>query len=186
MSQTAVALPNSSSTVSLPIQATVAPGETLSLPLSSLTKGVHYTLSCQIENPRTTPVDLRFEPGQAIALFGQVSLNEDILDNLQGRLQTGNNTLGVTELAIAGKEAQFRLRNLDFNQSVHISHCTAKPSIHPSDVRSGSFIFSNHTNHHIEIKVGNFFPTPYLLEPYSSHWISVSTDNQNIAINSVF
>lgn len=166
----------------------VPPAGILSLPLDSLLKDVYYNLSCQVTNPQVEPVDMRFEPGAGTDIvYGQVSLNETILDNQQGSLQSGSNTLTVHDLGIGKGSHVLQFKNLDFNHRVEVSNCVARPAIHTKLMpTSGSFIAYNDTSAFVEIKVGNFFPTPYTISPHSSRWIFVSTDNQNIKISKVF
>ncbi|HLD16745.1 MAG TPA: hypothetical protein VJB02_03420 [Coxiellaceae bacterium] len=49
----------------------------------------------------------------------------------------------------------------------------------------GDFIIYNDTNRVVTISVGNFFPTPYTIRPHGSRYVTVSTNNQNIHIETV-
>jgi hypothetical protein len=185
-----VAAPSpTSSAISLPGGGKVSPAGVLSVSLAPLLKEVHYDLSCQISNSQAEAVDMRFELSHSYTQYGQVSLNEGILDNLQGSLQVGENTLTVAEISISGNgNPALQFKNLDFNHTVEVSNCLAKPAIKPrlKPMSGGSFIAYNDTGYVVNMKVGNFFPTPYTIYPYSSRWIFVSTDNQNISISDIY
>lgn len=168
----------------------VTPAGILSIPLSPLLKDVHYNLICHINNPQAETVDMRFEPSATHITYGKVVLNEAVLDNLQGSLQSGENTLTVNEISIAENEhSTLQFKNLDFKNTAQISNCVAKPAIHAvlaTYNNGGSFIIYNNTFRAVEIGVGNFFPTPYTIYPHSARWVFVSTDNQNISINNIY
>lgn len=50
---------------------------------------------------------------------------------------------------------------------------------------SGGFFAKNTTNHTVTIKVGNFIPETIVINPHSSRYVTVSTDNQNIEISNI-
>ncbi|MDR3476729.1 MAG: hypothetical protein P4M14_01695 [Gammaproteobacteria bacterium] len=174
------------SMVALPGGGEIAPAGTLSIPLSPLMKEVHYNVTCQITNAQSEPVDMRFELKQ-VYLYGQVTLNTANLDNLQGTLQTGENTLIANEVSINGSiAATLVFRNLDYAHPVEVGHCSARPAINTKmATHGGTFVATNQTDKTIQIEVGDFFPTTYTLDPFSNRWVYVSTNNQSITISRV-
>ena len=189
LASTVVTAAPTSSSIVLAGGGTVTPAGTLSISLAPLLKDVHYNLTCQVNNPQAEEVDMRFEPSQSYTMYGQVSLNDAALDNLQGSLHSGENTVAVNEISVSGNgNSALHFKNLDFNHAVQVSNCVARPSVKPKlmPTSGGSFVAYNDTGYIVNIKVGNFFPTPYTIYPHSSRWVFVSTDNQNITISDIF
>jgi hypothetical protein len=192
LSSQLMALPNSS-VISLPGGADVKPMQDLLISLAPLQDGVFYAVSCALTNTAPSNVDMRFElTDDYDYAYGLMSLDQTLLYNAQASVPTGGSTLIISELVYkkgSSSPASLRLRNLDDTNAIQVSQCMARPEIaNPKTAAvaySGSFKASNDTDRTVEIRVGNFFPTPYTISPHSSRWVTVSTDNQNISISSI-
>lgn len=183
---------SSSSLIKLPGGGEIPPMGNVKIALASLQQNVHYNITCQVTNAQSEAVDMRFEMGNGKvngSAYSQILLNDAVLMNAQGSAHSGDNTVVITEATnLDTTPSELSFRNLDTVHTVQVDHCVARPAIKKvsSGYRGGLFIASNESPHWVEIKVGNFFPTSYNIAPYSNRWVSVSTDNQNIAIARVW
>jgi hypothetical protein len=116
--------------ISLPGGDTVAPKKMLKISLNPLIQNASYNVSCTIADANKDSVFMRFDvllnsPG----VWGVFSLNgQELSNSRQGKLNQGNNKFLLTNVRSGGKGNNLTFQNLDLDESVSVSDCTATPT----------------------------------------------------------
>ena len=199
----------------LPIYGTAANNATINLPMTqqgsveapyyvaplhALTEHQLYHVTCHINNKLNQNADMLFEPRLLTAdAYAGVELNHQSIANNAGPLISGDNELSFNVLIDKKDLSQYNQFKLSSDTPIEVNSCIAAVSHPPknnaknqmtasatnTNIKSGFFYLTNNTNRMVTVSVGNFFPTPYTLGAYGIASVYVSTDNQNIYIDSV-
>ena len=124
------------SSINLPDVGVINPspkeGSKLLVSLDRLVKNVTYVVTCQIENTRIEPIDMRFEavsmPNGGNVNYGKFTMNGKELYYQQGSAVGGPNTFTV-EIATGGSGNSLAMTNLDDTDTVTVRSCVATPRI---------------------------------------------------------
>lgn len=167
--------------------------------MENLEVNTPYKVTCTIQNNDDPNATLLFEPRLLPAsTYGNVKLNNHPLPGNSDALQYGNNQLSF-QMAITEPDSekynQFSLSST-MDAPFHIDSCIAR--VEPTSQNSakatqavsansdwGFFYAYNNTEHVVTMGVGNFFPTPYVIQPNSWRFVTVSTNNQDIRITNI-
>lgn len=183
-------LAESNSTIALPNKSDVKPTHAFSINLDPLLTQAVYNVTCLVTNNTAQNIDAHFEfASKDHSGYGLLSLNGEQLTYSQGSLKSGENTLSFA-VASNGKGNSLVVKNLDFNSSIQLGNCVAKPMTdHVLNAQSGSggghFILTNNTDKTVTVGVGNVVPTQYKVPAKDWKLVIVSTNNQNIQVNKI-
>jgi len=145
------------STISLLNKTEITPTKSLTIPLDSLLKAT-YNVTCLLTNTNLQPVDVSLAVDSKSDLqHTQFTLNDETLTNGQATLQNGENRVNFA-IAVNSNGNALIVKNLNFDASVQVSNCVAKPITNKTfvNVASGYFTASNKTDKTVTIGVGNF------------------------------
>jgi hypothetical protein len=183
-----------SSTITLPLPSdkTIKANATAELKLDALTSDVPYKVTCELESPSPTALDMSYTPQLAPnGGFGVTTLNGKAITNNVMRIEAGQNTFSFLASVADNKNPanSLLLKNLDDRYNVTLKSCQANPVANVTAAanlntltRGGYFYVTNRLGYYLDINVGNYVPTGYCIPPNFKQYVSVSTDNQNIEI----
>jgi hypothetical protein len=175
------------STITIPVNNSIAANATAVINLDTLTPDVPYMVTCDVE-ASADKLDINLAPKLAPkGGYGVSRINDrEILKNT-GALQNGHNTLSfMASIAPKSSSNTVSVKNLDNHAAAVLKSCQAQPvsnvTMNANKVGAGYFYVTNYLGYYLDITVGNFSPTPYCIPPYYKQYIFTTTSYQDIDV----